>query len=209
MIKFSMISIVIQAGGQSRRMGQDKGLVPLDNIPLIEHVISSLVGIADETIITTNYPNDYQYLDLPLASDQYPGAGALAGLQTALKAAHGEHVFVIACDMPFVNRDLVKYIFSNAGKADVVVPHFEDRFQPLHALYHRNNCLPAIEQVLSENKKRMISFYPLITIHKITSQQIKIFDPDGQSLKNINTPDELAQAEQTFTQASNSTIPST
>jgi molybdopterin-guanine dinucleotide biosynthesis protein A len=201
MIKSIMISIVIQAGGQSRRMGQDKGLVPLNSVPLIEHVISSLIGLADETIVTTNHPDNYQYLNLPLASDKYPGAGALTGLQTALEAAQGEHVFVIACDMPFVNSDLVKYIFSNAGKADVVVPHFEDKFQPLHALYQRNNCLLAIKQALSENQKRMISFYPLISIHKISSQQIKTFDPAGQSFKNINTPKELAQAEQTFTQA--------
>lgn len=203
-----MISIAIQAGGQSRRMGQDKGLVPLNNVPLIEHVISNLTGLADETIITTNHPENYQYLNLPLASDKYPGAGALNGLQTALEAAHGEHVFVIACDMPFVNSDLVRYIFSNANKADVVIPHFEDKFQPLHALYHRNNCLPAIKQVLSKNQKRMISFYPLIAVHKISWQEIARFDPGGQSFKNINTPEELAQAEQTFTQDNTMIIPS-
>jgi molybdopterin-guanine dinucleotide biosynthesis protein A len=196
-----MVSIAIQAGGQSNRMGQDKGLVLLNGTPLIEHVITCLKGLADETIITTNYPNNYQYLDLPLASDQYPGAGALAGLQTALKAAHGEHVFVIACDMPLVNRDLVEYIISCAGKADVIIPHFEERYQPFQALYHRNNCLPPIKQVLSEKQKRMISFHPLVSVNIISSQQIKTFDPAGQSFKNINTPEELAQVEQSFTQA--------
>ena len=204
-----MISIVIQAGGQSRRMGKDKGLVRLNNIPLIEHVTTCLNGLVGETIITTNQPENYQYLNLPLFSDKYPGSGALAGLHTALQAAHGEYVFVIACDMPFVNRDLVKYIFSNTGKGDVVVPYIEDRFQPLHALYHRNSCLPAIKQVLSENQKRMISFFPLVSVHKISSEQINQFDPAGQSFKNINTPEELAQAEQTFSQASTSTVSST
>lgn len=200
MVKFVMVSIVIQAGGQSRRMGRDKGLVPLNNLPLIEHVIAPLIDLADETIITTNRPDDYQYLGLPLASDQHPGAGALAGLETALEAAHTEHVFVIACDMPFVNRDLVEYIISFAGKADVVVPHFDDKFQPLHALYHRNNCLPAIRRSLSENLKRMISFYPLVSVYKIASKQVKSFDPVGQSFKNVNTPEDLADAERTFIQ---------
>ncbi len=200
MINFNMISLVVQAGGKSSRMGQDKGLVRLNNLPLIEHVLTRLEGFADETIITTNHPEKYQYLKLLVATDKYPGAGALTGLLTALEAAQGENVFVIACDMPFVNRVLVEYIISFAGKADVVIPHFEERFQPLHALYNRNNCLPAIRQVISENQKRMISFHPLVTVHEISSQQITEIDPDGKSFKNINTPKELAQVEQPMKQ---------
>jgi molybdopterin-guanine dinucleotide biosynthesis protein A len=195
MIQLIMISLVVQAGGNSSRMGQDKGLVLLNGSPLIEHVTARLGGIADEIIITTNHPENYEYLNLPLASDKYPGAGALTGLQTALEAAQGEYVFVIACDMPFVNRDLVKYILSIKDKADAIIPYVEDRHQPLHALYHRNKCLQAIKQVLAENQKRMISFHHLISVYKLASQQIARFDPDGQSFLNINTPEELAQAE--------------
>lgn len=190
-------------------MGQDKGLVLLNNTPLIEHVLTRLSGLADETLITTNHSEKYEYLNIPLAADKNPGAGALTGLQTALESARGEYVFVIACDMPFVSRDLAINIISLGPKADAIIPYLEDRYQPLHALYHRDNCLPAIKQVLSENQKRVITFHPLISVHAVTSQQIAQIDPDGRSFININTPEELAQAEQTFTQTENSALHTT
>ncbi len=195
-----MLSLVIQAGGLSRRMGRDKGLVLLNGTPLVEHVINRLEGLANEIIITTNKPKSYQYLNHALASDKNPGAGALTGLHTALKAAHGKHVFVIACDMPLVNRKLVEYIISCSEMADVVIPYFADRYQPLHALYHRENCLPPISQSLAEKQKRMIAFHSLVSIHKISTSQIKSFDPEGQSFENVNTPEELARLEENISQ---------
>ncbi len=197
-----MISIVIQAGGLSQRMGQDKGLVKLNGIPLIEHVINRLDGLADETIVTTNSPQTYKYLDLPLASDEKPGAGALAGLLTALTAAKGEYVFVIACDMPFVNRKLVETIISSAAKADVIIPHINERLQPLHALYHRSNCLGPIQQAIVAKQKRMISFHDQVSIFELPAEKIIPIDPKGLSFMNINTPEELAQMEKMFPKAS-------
>lgn len=196
-----MISVVIQAGGLSQRMGQDKGLVKLNGIPLIEHVINRLDGLADETIVTTNTHKAYKYLDLPLASDEKPGLGALAGLQTALSAANGEYVFVIACDMPLVNRELVETIISKAAKADVIIPHFNERLQPLHALYHRTNCLHPIKQAIAEKQKRMISFHDQVSVFEISAEKIISIDPKGLSFMNINTPEELAQMEKLFPQA--------
>ena len=125
---------------------------------MIEHVINHIEGIAEEIIITTNHPENYEYLGLPLFTDRQPQAGALSGLETAVEAAKGEHVFVVACDMPFVNSLLVKHITAKAKQADVIVPHFEDRYQPLHALYKKSTCLPAIKTVLAENKKRVVNF---------------------------------------------------
>ncbi|MEK6223185.1 MAG: molybdenum cofactor guanylyltransferase [Chloroflexota bacterium] len=190
-----MITIAIQAGGQSRRMGRDKGLVPLNNKPMIEHVLTRLEGIAEEIIITTNQPENYEYLGLPLFTDRQPQAGALAGLETAVKAANGDYVFVVACDMPFVSSKLVKYITARAKQADVIVPHFEDRYQPLHALYNKSTCMPAIKTVLAENKKRVISFFPLVSVQEISAAEIKPIDPTGRSFQNINTPEELTLAE--------------
>ena len=202
-INLIMISLVVQAGGKSSRMGQDKGLVPLNGKPLIEHVISRLDGLVNEILITTNHPADYKYLKIPLARDSDPGAGALSGLQTALKAANGERILVIACDMPFVNRGLVKYMLSISERADVVIPEFEKRLQPLHALYHRSRCLAAVEVVLREGKKRMISFHHLVSVSKISSDKVKAIDPTGQSFLNINTQEDLSASEQLLTNGRN------
>jgi len=190
-----MLTLAVQAGGLSRRMGQDKGLVPLHGKPLIEHVLDRLEGLADETLITSNNPENYQYLKHPIASDKIPGAGALSGLETALEAATGEHVFVIACDMPLVNKELVEFIVSYSDKADLVIPVFNDRYQPLLALYQREECLKAIKYSLANNQRRMIGFHQQVTVHEIPPKQIEEYDAEGHSFVNVNSPEDLAQLE--------------
>jgi len=196
-----MISVVIQAGGQSSRMGQDKALVPLAGRPMIEHILTRLAGLGGETIVTTNKPEDYEYLGLPLASDEEPGAGALPGLRTALKAAQGDNVLVLACDMPFVNRLLVEYLLGLASQADVVVPRWEEAYQTMHAVYARKNCLRAVEKALEQGEQRMISFYSDVEVYPVPSEEIAEIDPRGRSFFNVNTPEDLAEAERLLAQA--------
>ena len=95
-----MLTICVQAGGESSRMGQDKALMPFLGRPLIQRVTDRLAPIADEVIVTTNHPEDYRFLGLPLFPDLKPGRGALGGLYTALSSATCESVAVVACDMP-------------------------------------------------------------------------------------------------------------
>src|SRR4030043_1489998 len=102
-----MLSVVIQAGGQSSRMGEDKALKPFLGRPLIQRVIDRLSPIADEMIVTTNRPDDYAFLNLRLAPDFKPGRGSLGGLHTAIASATLPFVAVVACDMPFANPDLI------------------------------------------------------------------------------------------------------
>jgi molybdenum cofactor guanylyltransferase len=191
-----MLTIAIQAGGQSRRMQRDKGLVPLNGRPLIDHLLERVRPLGDEILVTTNKPEDYAYLGLRMASDEQPGAGALAGLHTAMKAARGERVLVLACDMPFVNVPLLQHIISQSEEVDIVVPRWQDILQTLHAVYRRATCLPAIEQVLEQGLKRVISFYPQVEVREISEQEILRFDPGGLSFFNVNTPEELQEAEE-------------
>src|ERR1043165_3098179 len=98
-----MLTVCIQAGGQSSRMGEDKALKLFLGRPLIQRVIERLQPIADEIIVTTNRPEDYAFLNQRLVSDLKPGRGALGGLYTAIASAKYEIVGVVACDMPFVS----------------------------------------------------------------------------------------------------------
>src|SRR5512147_3255637 len=98
-----MLTVCIQAGGQSSRMGEDKALKTFLGRPLIQRVIDRLSPIADEIILTTNHPEEYTFLDLPLFSDLKPGRGALGGLYTAIASATNPFVAVVACDMPFAS----------------------------------------------------------------------------------------------------------
>lgn len=189
-----MLSVAIQAGGKSERMGRDKARVLLAGRPLITHVLERVAPLGDEVLVTTNAPEDYAFLGVRLAADERPGAGALAGLQTALRAARHEVVLVLACDLPFVCVPLLEHMLRLAPQADAIVPRWRGEFEPLHAVYRRN-CLPAIDLALAEGRQRMISFHSAIQLTVVDEDQVAAYDPQGLTFFNINTPDDLLAAE--------------
>jgi len=193
-----MLSVAIQAGGQSSRMGQDKALKLFLGHPLIQRVIERLQPIADELLVTTNHPEDYAFLNLPLFMDLKPGRGALGGLYTALFSAQHSIVAVAACDMPFANAELFKAASDILVKeeADVVIAKTDEGYEPLHAVYRRETCIAAIESAIASDKWRMDSWFPQVKMRLLTREEINRYDPQGVAFSNINTPEEFAQAEQ-------------
>jgi molybdopterin-guanine dinucleotide biosynthesis protein A len=189
-----VITLAVQAGGRSSRMGRDKALIPLGGIPLIEHVLRRTAGLAEEVLITTNRPTDFAYLGVRLVLDREPGVGALPGLLTALEAAHGETVLLLACDLPFVCRPLLEHLLSRAAEAQMVVPQWNDNLEPLHAVYSRS-CANAVRAALQVGQQRVIDILPRVTQRVVDRAAIAQFDPDGWSFFNINTPQDLARAE--------------
>jgi molybdopterin-guanine dinucleotide biosynthesis protein A len=189
-----MLSIAIQAGGRSERMGRDKARVLLAGRPLITHVLERVAHLGSDILVTTNAPDEYAFLGVRLAGDEQPGAGALAGLRTALRAARHETVLVLACDLPFVCLPLLEHQLQLAPGADAVVPRWRGELEPLHAVYRRT-CLPAIEQSLAEGRRRMISFLPAVRLTVVEEDRVANYDPDGLTFFNVNTPDDLQAAE--------------
>jgi molybdopterin-guanine dinucleotide biosynthesis protein A len=213
-----MLTVCIQAGGQSSRMGEDKALKTFLGRPLIQRVIERLSPIADEVIVTTNHPKDYSFLDtsvrpvghsvrrLRLISDLKPGRGALGGLYTAIASASNPFVAVVACDMPFASATF----FEAATKlivqeeADVVIareaPQAEragksEGYEPLHAVYRRETCLPAIEKAINADQWKVIAWFPEVKVRVLTTDEIKQYDPTGLAFWNVNTPEEFIEAE--------------
>jgi len=192
-----MWSIVIQAGGESSRMGTNKALLPFLGQPLITRVIERLKGLGDEVLVTTNQIDRFEFLHLPLFADILPGKGALGGLYTALFSAKFPLVGVVACDMPFASAALLDYercVLETEG-VDVVIPATRQGYEPLHAVYRRAACLPAVETALKHEQHRLISWFPKVKVRVLTRDEIIARDPDGKAFLNINTPDELTQAE--------------
>ncbi len=193
----AMLSVVIQAGGQSTRMGENKALKPFLGRPLIERVIERMAPIADELLVTANQPEAFAFLKLPLFPDLKPGRGALGGLYTALAAARYSHVAVVACDMPFASAPL---LVAAAGlleqeHADVVIAETPEGFEPLHAAYRRETCLPAVRSAIEADQWRMIAWFPKVKVRKLTHEELGRYDPDGLAFWNLNTPDEFSEAE--------------
>jgi len=193
-----MLTVAIQAGGESRRMGQDKALLPFLGQPLIVRVIERLKLLADEILVTTNHPQAYQFLGLPLYPDQQPGRGALGGLYTALNAASHPLVAVVACDMPFVSSSLLSVMRDAllATQSDIALPMTAEGSEPFHAVYRRLTCLPLVQQALQSGQWRVDSWFDQVQLYPIMPDEIHRYDPDGLCFWNVNTPEELKAAQQ-------------
>lgn len=196
-----MLTICIQAGGQSSRMGEDKALKTFLGRPLIQRVVERLSPIADELIVTTNRPEDYAFLNVRPISDLKPGRGALGGLYTAIASANHPIVAVVACDMPFASPKLLEAAsrIMVEEAADVVIAKGDEGYEPLHAIYRRDACLPAIESAIENDQWKVVAWFPQVKVRVLTSEEIKRADPDGLAFWNVNTPEEFAKAEELAT----------
>ncbi|NTW28454.1 MAG: molybdenum cofactor guanylyltransferase [Coriobacteriia bacterium] len=193
----SRVSVVIQAGGESRRMGTDKALVPFLGRPMIERVIERVSPVADEILITSNSPESFAYLGLKVFPDLLPGRGALGGLFTAFSVAHHELVCVLACDMAFVSSSLLiaeLQLMCRTG-ADAVVPLTASGHEPFHAVYRKDVCRDAVRDALGEGRKRADSWYPNVNMVTYGADLLDGLGMDLSVFVNANTPEELKAAE--------------
>jgi molybdopterin-guanine dinucleotide biosynthesis protein A len=192
-----MLTVAIQAGGESSRMGQDKALMPFLGRPLILRVLERVSWLGDEVLVTTNRPEDYRFLEVPLYTDIVTDRGALGGLYTALSQARHELVAVVACDMPFVNPDLLilgRDRLLERG-LDAAIPQTEHGMEPFHAVYRRDTCLQAVKSALQAGKWRLISWLSDVQVTTIGPPEIRRYDPNGLAFLNLNTLQDLQEVE--------------
>jgi molybdopterin-guanine dinucleotide biosynthesis protein A len=192
-----MLSIVVLAGGESRRMGQNKALIPFLNQPLIERVIKCQAPYADKLLLITNKPEQYAFLRIQLILDIFPGRGALGGLFTALSSTRQSLTAVVACDIPFVTPFLLLALSDQLtdGPWDLAVPEPGGVAQPFHAVYRRETCLPVIEAALKAEKWRADAWFDEVRVKYFRSEDIAPYDPQQIAFINVNTPDEWKEAE--------------
>jgi molybdopterin-guanine dinucleotide biosynthesis protein A len=192
-----MLTVVIQAGGQSARMGEDKALKFFLGRLLIQRVIDRLAPIADEIIVTTNRPEDYAFLRQHLVPDLAAGRGPLGGLYTAVASAASPIVAVAACDMPFASARLLETAarLLVEEEADVVIAKTAEGYEPFHAVYRRATCIPAIQSAIEAKQWKVISWFPSVKVRELTPAEVAAADPSGRAFWNVNTPEEFAEAE--------------
>lgn len=184
---FSGVTGVILAGGKSSRMGSNKALLPYRGGRFIEAIYRQLSSLFEEVLVVTNTPEQYAFLGCRMVSDLYPDMGALAGLHAGVAHSRTPHIFAVACDMPYLNTDVIRTLVARRHRSDVVIPEGENGLEPLHAVYSRT-CLPALETALHTGKRRLISFFPEVRVATVPRDTIRFVDPDLDSFKNINTP---------------------
>ncbi len=194
------ISGVIQAGGKSTRMGRNKAVLEIGGKRLIDRLVDGLHQIFPEVIIVANTPDLYENLGVRVVPDLIPGKGSLGGIYTATTVASHPWAFVMACDMPFFNPGLIRYLATLTEGWDAVIPYTDD-WEPLYALYAKT-CLPQMERLIQSGNLKISRFFPHVRVRRVDREELHPHDPQGLSLFNVNTPEEFARAEEWWRQLS-------
>jgi len=192
------VSGVILAGGKSSRYGKNKAFIKINGIPLIEKVITVMGSVFQELIIITNTPHKYSHLRLPVYKDLIEGLGPLGGIFTGLTAISKDAGFFVACDMPSLNRELLRHMVECKDDFDAVVPRISGKMEALYALY-RNTCLPAIRRQIDSREYQIFRFFSEVSVRYVDEGEIRQFDPELRSFFNVNTPQELQGIQQPAT----------
>ena len=177
-------TLVILAGGASRRMGRDKAALAAGDSGMVEQLIGRLTAVVDEAIVAGGSVAVSGARHVP---DLLPGRGPLAGMQAAFEAAAHPWVWVVACDLPDVEPALLPLLQSHGDDVDAVVPVAAGEVQGLCALYRRH-LRPQIDQVLESTQPSVKTLLRRIRTRYLDEATVRRVDPELRSFRNINTP---------------------
>jgi len=188
---------IILAGGKSSRLGSDKASATVGDKCLLHQVISCVDTLCKHIIIITDqersFPQFANQIDLRTATDTFPGKGPLGGIYTGLAISDSFYNLVVACDMPFLNQDLLHYMMELSADSDLVIPLLDNQVEPLHAVYTKN-CLSSIEHLIKQDKLTINELCRLVKVRYVKAEEIERFDPTHLSFFNINTKADLKKA---------------
>ncbi|MGH2726626.1 MAG: molybdenum cofactor guanylyltransferase [Actinomycetota bacterium] len=188
------MAAVVLAGGRSSRMGADKATVPFCGARMIDVVIERLRGLTDEVVVCARQRGALEPILVPVVEDAEAYAGPLPALVAGIRAAGTSRVVAVACDMPFLNVPLLAHLAGALDEdVDAVVPVTADGPQPLHAAY--GDC--AVEPLLAAlaaGERSLRGALERLRVRWVDEEVWRRLDPSGRSFRNVNTPDELAEA---------------
>jgi len=192
---------IILAGGENLRLNRLKAKLLLDGEILIRRITLSLLSLFKDILIVVD-EDRLDYLEklmygfggsVKLVSDVVGPRCPLRGLYSGLLRSPAKFNFLVGCDMPFLQRELISYMVRRISQSDILIPRSGEFLEPLHAFYS-SRCLHSIEKVLTEGRREMVSFFPYVEVEYLEREEIAIFDPEGISFFNINTIDDWEKA---------------
>ena len=184
----------ILAGGASTRMRRNKALLNFRGKPMIRHQLDLLQPLFSEVLISANNPAPYASLGIRVVPDVFAEPCSLSGIHALLEAVTAPRIFVVACDLPFLNPELIRLMRDVPGDFDVIVPETEDGFEPLHAIYART-CLPAIERSAKARRWRITDSYEGLWVDQMVVRPGEWLVEGRSPFLNANTPDQWHETE--------------
>ncbi|MGM0471346.1 MAG: molybdenum cofactor guanylyltransferase [Bacillota bacterium] len=189
------MTAIILAGGKSSRMkGANKPLLKFGSQTMIGRIITKLEELFSEVIIVTREPELYQTYQVSIVVDKLKYRGPLTGIHAGLIASDDQYNFVVSCDLPLLNLELIEYI-CHQPTADIVVPRINNYLEPLHALYNKS-CISRIAAEIKAGNLRAtdLDSWAGIDVDYIEEEEIKRFDPQFHSFFNVNTRQDYQKA---------------
>lgn len=196
-------AVIVLAGGLSSRLGRDKVFLDIEGQTLLERVVARVGSMFNQVLVVTSQRGRKRIeenrpgfgREFSLVTDLYPGRGSLGGLYSGLAMSPAFHNLVVACDMPFLNLDLLSYMVQQAPGFDVIIPRPGGYPEPLHAIYSKN-CLGPMKGLLEEGHLKIIDFFPQVRVRYIEEEEIVGLDPHKLSFFNINTEADFRRAQE-------------
>jgi molybdopterin-guanine dinucleotide biosynthesis protein A len=176
-----IISVAVMAGGKSKRLGQNKALIQINGITVVESVLNMVSPYVQKVMIITNTPEEYNFLDIETSKDVRPGFGPLSGIHSALSLASSEYVLVVSCDIPLVGSKQIEQLVSSCRGHDITIFKHKN-FEPLCAVYRRS-CIDALNELIDYNECRIIDLFPTLDVKVLRVDDAEIF-------RSINTKED-------------------
>jgi molybdopterin-guanine dinucleotide biosynthesis protein A len=190
-----MISCIILAGGKSERMGQAKGSLEIEGKSFLIRICEAARRFSDDVILSLASREQFEGMDLGIdkvAIDEFPNSGPLGGMFSALKLCSHKYTAVAPIDSPLLNADVYRYMAKKALGYDGVVPKWNDRIEPLHAVYRSNSMLQACRRTLAEGYLQVSNAVARLSrVRYIPIEDFKVFDPELLTFFNVNYPRDL------------------
>lgn len=201
-----VMALIILAGGASSRMGgNNKALLPLGRVTMLERIVSGLAPLFTDIILVTNDGNPLHDSKVRTVGDIFPGLGPLSGIHAGLAASREAKNFVLACDLPLIKPELVEFLLSRATAdkssltdGDIVIPAILGNIEPLVAVYDKR-MLGTVENFIQMGKYKLRDIFSELQVDYVSEEEIRRVDPELESFLNVNTPADYEKVLQILT----------
>jgi molybdopterin-guanine dinucleotide biosynthesis protein A len=189
----SHLDAIVLAGGDSRRMGADKATLAFGDSTLVETAVGILQPVFRKVIVVTRDRSSLSGLDVEILEDDSQLQGPLVGVARGLNHSDAPWCFVAACDMPFLQVEVIKGMAGHLTECDAVIPEFQGRLQTLHAFY-RSSCLPVAQELLAQGNSSVRALASNVRVTQLSESDFSSV-PDGlKSFRDLDTMEEYRDA---------------
>ena len=198
-MKNKFTGVILAGGKNSRFSGKNKALVRIGEKRILDRIYEVFSLLFDKIILVTNDPLQYLEWDFDIVTDIFPIRSSLTGIHTGLFYLTTPYAFFVACDIPFIKKELIEILLDSVEPGiDIVIPETSKGVEPLCSVYSKR-CFKPIEEQLEKKSLKIQRVFQKVRVKKIPEDILRTIDPDLVSLYNINTPDDLARAKQAAT----------